>query len=112
MNVLRFEEYSNLINEEKEHGREEAIKIDLNDDEAEIEINKRYDFLGVEFVPMYKIPVDKNDEPYTTIIRKPGTKEGKELYWGKVIKAKSLEELQNEIRVEIKFYLEDNDMKA
>jgi len=112
MEVLRFEEFNRLIkeyNEEFDHDAD-VIDIDLNDDHSKIEVDKRYSFLGVEFTPKYSNS-GITKEPYSVIIRKPGIKDGRELYWGKIIHSKSLEELQNEIRVEIKFYLEDEEMK-
>jgi hypothetical protein len=112
MEVLRFEEYINLVNELNEYDGDKAIEIDLDDPESKIELDKKYSFLGVEFTPSYRIPIDKNSEPYSAIIRKPGIKDGREQYWGKVIHAVDLQELQNEIRVEIKFYIEDEKMKT
>lgn len=112
MDILRFEEYDDLIKEQSENSSQEAIEIDLDDADAKIELNKKYSFLGVEFTPTYTVPFDKSSEPYRTIITKPGVSDGKEMYWGKVVHATSLEELQNEIRVEIKFYIDDPAMRT
>lgn len=112
MDVLRFEEYADLINELNQQDETKAIEIDLDDPNSKIEVDKKYSFLGVEFTPTYRIPLDKNSEPYSAIIRKPGIEDGREKYWGKIIHAMDLHELQNEIRVEIKFYIDDPKMQS
>lgn len=109
MKVFKYDEYFKFLNEQQSNS--DIIEIDLNDPKSKIEIDKRYSFLGVEFTPRYT-SYGINDEPYSTIIRKPGIYDGREKYWGKVIRSKDLIGLRNEIRVEIKFYLDDGDMKT
>jgi len=107
MEVLRFEEYNEVINEAEISSGKPAIEIDLDDKNVKIKEEVKYNFLGIEFTAHYSIQGDQN-EPYKAIIRRPGSDNGTETYWGTVITAESMKELQNEIRVSIKFYIKDN----
>lgn len=102
--LIKFEEYFKLY--ENIDSTEDAIEIDLDSKESKIEVGKKYAYLGLVFRPNYM--ANSMTEPYMTILRRPGIEEGAEKYWGKVITAKTLEELQKEIRVEAKLYIQEN----
>lgn len=96
MELLTFDEYSLII----ENNESTPIEVDLDDDLVKLETGINYTFLGITF----KIVMTSNTLPYLAIIKKDGMKDGKDLYWGKIVKAKSLSEMKKELRVEIKLY--------
>jgi len=103
MEILNFEHYCVI----ESASVLTPTSIDLDDDSTKIEIGEHYVFLGIRFTPMYDNS-GLNKESFTAIIQRPGIKSGAETYWGKIVKAVDLIELKKEIRVEIKYYLEEN----
>lgn len=77
--------------------------IDMNDD-VELKIGKKYQFLGISFTPQY---IQSGGTFFTTIQPIDNNQGGKDKYPSWVLYADTLDELEKDIRVNVKLYKQE-----